>query len=526
MSASLVGELALWVALLLATWGTILSAVAGPLARADLARSGARAAHATTLFVVLSVLALWSAFLRLDFGIAFVAARGGMAATALERVIALWSAPAGALLVVAAAVGAVGSVALAIALRTWEPAARARGATMLAPGAAVIQLLLVAVLLTALVAEEPFGRTARPAADGQGLPPSWRHIAMLVMFPLWSLAIGAAAASAALATAATLGRSPRMLVVRSAAADWVRAAWLLATATLLLALWWSYRTMPSMEGWLARAVGPAPLAAWVALALASSRRASRHVGSGSAGWLALMVPLPLLMGASLAAPEGTWDPLHQLAHGPGGAWWIVAISAVALVIAFVLVRARGVIHASRAEHTEGDNSTTAALGRRLAIVGAALSLTALIASAFARTATLALVPGEPGVVADVIGREWRIVYQGLSVREDRTAFGAPRAHIVLHPFAIGRGGADALIVSRVREQVDVLGRPTAPPWPFPGIGHGVLQDVVVLPDSLGNGETAHVRIAFVPLISLLWLGGVTLLAGGAVVAHTARRRPT
>ena len=526
MSASLVGELALWVALLLATWGTILSAIAGPLARADLARSGARAAHATTLFVVLAALALWRAFLRLEFGIAFVAARGGIAATPLERVIALWSAPAGALLVVAAAVGAVGSAALAIALRAWEPAARARGATQLAPGAAVIQLLLIAVLLTALVAEAPFGRTAWPAADGQGLPPSWRHIAMLVMFPIWSLALGAAAASAALATIATLGRSPGTIAVWSAATDWVRAAWLLATATLLLALWWSYRTMPSMHGWLARAVGPTAVAAWVALGLASSRSALRRIGSGRAGTLALMIPLPLLMAASLAAPEGTWDPLHQLAHGFGGAWWIVAISAVALVIVFVLVRGRRVMHAAPAERWEADRSTTAALGRRLTIVGAALSLTALTASTFARTMSLALVPGEPGVAADVGGREWRIVYQGLSVREDRTAFGAPRAHIVLHPFAIGRGGADAIIVSRVREQVDALGRPTAPPWSFPGIRHGVLQDVVVLPDSIGDGETAHVRVAFVPLISLLWLGGITLLAGGALVGHTARKRPT
>ena len=524
MSISLVGELALWVALLLAGWGMILSAVAGPLARADLARSGARAAHAATLFIAIALLALWSALVRTDLSLEYVAARGGLAATPVERVIALWSAPAGALLTIALATGVLTSVALASAGRAWGPASRTARWTMLAPGAATAQLVLVGILLTTMVAASPFARTAWALADGQGLPPAWRHVAMLVVWPVWSLVLGAAASAYALAIAAGPGASPRTLALWRAAADWVRTAWLLATAALLLALWWSYRTTPNLEGWMARATAPGALVGWGMLAAASSRTLTSRLRSSRAHLVALAAPLPVLMAASFGAAEAGWDPLHELAHEPGGAWWIMAIAALVLLTASAAVRV-GTALAPESAIAAADDDPLSALGRRLAAVGAALAAAGLLAGVFRRDASLALAPGQPAAVTDVLGREWRVAYQGMSVRDSRTAFGAPRAREVLYPFVVDRGDDGAIIViARVREVVDALGRPTAPPWPYPGIRHGALQDVVALPDSVGDADTVHVRIAFVPLPALIWLGGITLLVGGALVAQAQRGR--
>ena len=522
MSVSLVGDLALWVALVLTAWGATVSGVAGPLGREDLARSGARAAHAATLFVGLALLALWSALLRTDLGLAYVAGRGGIAATPVERVVALWSAPGGALLTLATVVGLVTSVAFARELRLGGgPSGTARW-TLLSAGVASAHVLLLGVILTALIAAPPFAATTWALADGQGLPPAWRHIAMLVLWPLWSLALAAAAAASALGMAAAPGRSPRTLALWHAAADWIRAAWLLATAALLAALWWSYRTMPALDGWMARAIGPGALVAWVTLSAASSGMLLARLRGVRGRLLAFTAPIVALMAASFGAAESGWDPLHALAHEADGAWWIVAIAAIALLIVHAVVRVGGSLPAPASEDHAGRGDAAFLLGRRLAVVGASLLALGLLGGAFRRSAELELTPGQPAALTDVFGREWRVVYQGMSVRESRTSFGAPRAHEVLYPFAIDRGDAGTIVISRVREVVDVLGRPTAPPWPYPGIRHGALQDVIALPDSVGRAETVHVRIAFVPLPALIWLGGITLLVGGLLAAQARR----
>ena len=59
----LVGELSLWIALLLATWCATVSIAGGVGGRSDLIRSGERAAYATFAFTALASAGLWTALL-------------------------------------------------------------------------------------------------------------------------------------------------------------------------------------------------------------------------------------------------------------------------------------------------------------------------------------------------------------------------------------------------------------------------------------------------------------------------------
>ena len=69
----LVGELSLWVALLMASWCATVSFAGGAMRRRDLVASGERAMYATCLFVVLASIGLWTALLTHDFSLKFVA---------------------------------------------------------------------------------------------------------------------------------------------------------------------------------------------------------------------------------------------------------------------------------------------------------------------------------------------------------------------------------------------------------------------------------------------------------------------
>ena len=65
----LIGELSLWVALLMAAWSTTVSFAGGALKRDDLVNSGVRGLYATFAMVVLASVGLWTALLSRDFSL-------------------------------------------------------------------------------------------------------------------------------------------------------------------------------------------------------------------------------------------------------------------------------------------------------------------------------------------------------------------------------------------------------------------------------------------------------------------------
>ena len=68
-----IGELSMWVALLFAAWACIVSFSGGALRRADLTETAERALYMTWGFVVLASIGLWTALIRHDFTLRYVA---------------------------------------------------------------------------------------------------------------------------------------------------------------------------------------------------------------------------------------------------------------------------------------------------------------------------------------------------------------------------------------------------------------------------------------------------------------------
>src|SRR3954463_8727998 len=72
-SVILIGELSLWVALLMAAWSSIVSFAGGAAKRDDLIVSGQRAMYATFAMILLASIGLWTALLTHDFSLEYVA---------------------------------------------------------------------------------------------------------------------------------------------------------------------------------------------------------------------------------------------------------------------------------------------------------------------------------------------------------------------------------------------------------------------------------------------------------------------
>ena len=94
----LVGELALWVALLMAAWCATVSFAGGKLGRADLIASGERAAYATVVLVILASVGLWTAILSHDFSLKYVASFTSTNLPTVYLIASFWGGQAGSLL--------------------------------------------------------------------------------------------------------------------------------------------------------------------------------------------------------------------------------------------------------------------------------------------------------------------------------------------------------------------------------------------------------------------------------------------
>jgi cytochrome c-type biogenesis protein CcmE len=94
----LVGELSLWVALLMAAWAGVTSCAGGALGREDLVTSGRRGLYATTAMIVLASLGLWTALLTHDFSLKYVASNTSANMPKVYVFAAFWGGQAGSLL--------------------------------------------------------------------------------------------------------------------------------------------------------------------------------------------------------------------------------------------------------------------------------------------------------------------------------------------------------------------------------------------------------------------------------------------
>lgn len=94
----LIGELSLWVALLMAAWGTTAGFAGAYTRRAELIASARRALFAMCGFVVLASIGLWTALLTSDFSFKFVAAYTSANLPSVYKFTAFWAGQEGSLL--------------------------------------------------------------------------------------------------------------------------------------------------------------------------------------------------------------------------------------------------------------------------------------------------------------------------------------------------------------------------------------------------------------------------------------------
>lgn len=369
---TLIGELSLWIALLMAAWGATVSFAGGALRRRDLVASGERAVYVAFAALLLAAAGLWSALLGRDFSLAFVALQTNLSLPRAYAVAALWSGQGGAMLFWSLLLAACASLAVFTHRR------RDRDRTPWATGtmAAVLLFLLLIVCLDT----NPYDRLGWMPADGRGLDPVLRDSRMLIQPPLLFLGY--------VATAIPFAFSVAALVTRRFDAAWARlsrrwtlAAWFLLTIAIVLGLRWTYDDPTRGGYWSWRPAETASLATWLAASAVLHALAVYARRGALRTWSVVLVAATFLL--SLLGAFLAW-------RGTGGAMLGVSRSSLVGWLGVGSVVAGGTIYLVAALQREAAPGAT--VGERLSREGGLAWGSALLAAVAAVLLLGTLVP--------------------------------------------------------------------------------------------------------------------------------------
>ena len=225
----LLGELGIWIALLMSGWSTVVSFVGSAVGRRDLETSGRRALHVSALALLLAVAGLVEALVARDFTLAYVARNTSLQLSTLVAASAVWAEPAGGAIVAAWVVAMCGSAIVASTPST-RATARFTG---------IVSATLCVALAMMVTLANPYQRLRWLAGDGAGLNPLLRHLAPALARPSIVVGFATGVIAAAMGAAGIAAGEHRWRWMRRSH-RWSLAAWTLVSLGLLLALRGAY----------------------------------------------------------------------------------------------------------------------------------------------------------------------------------------------------------------------------------------------------------------------------------------------
>ena len=509
----LIGALSLWIAALMSAWCAVVSFTGAHLGRADLVASGRRAVYVSCGALLLAIAGLGNGLLTHDLSLAYVAAYATANLPTLYSVSALWSGPGGAMLLWAAVLAAYLTAAVFSGGR--------RGHADMPWVAGSVATLLAVCVLTLALRFAPFDRLDFIPADGQGMTPALQTPGMALRPPLMALGYLATAIPFALAFTALATRRLDVEWVRRVH-PWALLSWALVTSGLVLGMYRVYAEPASTAGWAWDPVATGSLLPWVCITGTLMVCGVVERQGVIPRWAVTLVVV-----SSLLAMHGlgaTSDPAAATGWpsvvADMGIWAAIGVM-VATGVTTYLVSTR-----LPREARSGEGATDAGPAGRAAepprgriasagvvpAAGLVLLASALAGSAFRSEHAVSLRTGEEFRVADPLGHQWRFVSQGASnyTSLNRKVLSA----VTLDTWRDGQ--PRGLVTSEVRQYVDDLERPLFEPTTAAGIRHLPLLDTYVVLDG-GRDDLARLRIAFNPLISCAWIGGLLLVAGGVLL---------
>ncbi|MDX1567627.1 MAG: heme lyase CcmF/NrfE family subunit [Longimicrobiales bacterium] len=252
---TVLGEIALWIALPVALWGAVLAFLGGKKGRGDLVLSAERSVYAVLFLLFLASLGVINAFLTDSFEYWYVANYSNRDLDTYFKVAGLWAGQRGSLLFWALLLSFFSAVAV------WTNRDKNREFMPYVTGTLLsISTFFVIVLLFAQV--NPFERLPFTPADGRGLNPQLQNYWMTIHPPTLYLGFTAFTIPFAFGISALLsGRLDSRWIVLTR--RWILLSWFFLSNGIIFGMRWAYEELGWGGYWFWDPVENASLLPWL-----------------------------------------------------------------------------------------------------------------------------------------------------------------------------------------------------------------------------------------------------------------------
>src|SRR5213080_2221987 len=254
---TLLGTLALWLALLVGVWGALAGFVGGLNGRADLAHSARHAVFAMCGALLVAVVSLEWALFQHDFNVEYVAAYTSQNLPVFYTWSALYAGQKGSLLFWATVLSLFGSLAMVFTARRHREYLPYVAAVVCSVAAFFISVMLFAHA-------NPFRRLPYTPLDGSGLNPQLQNPGMVFHPPMLYLGYISITIPFAFAMAALLSQRldvDWLVAIRK----WTLLSWLFLSVGICLGMWWAYVELGWGGYWAWDPVENASLLPWLTM---------------------------------------------------------------------------------------------------------------------------------------------------------------------------------------------------------------------------------------------------------------------
>ncbi|MBI4542718.1 MAG: heme lyase CcmF/NrfE family subunit [Gemmatimonadetes bacterium] len=250
------GNIALWIALLIGVWGSAVAFLGGRRGRSDLARSAERAAYVVWGLLLVATAGLLKALLTHDFNVEYVASYTSRNLPVWYTWSAFYAGQKGSLLLWAVVVATFGAAALLVN--------RGRHRELMPYVAGVVLVVVSFFVAVMLFAANPFERLGFTPPDGNGLNPQLQNPGMTIHPPMLYLGYTSITIPFAFAVAALIsGRLDTGWL--HAIRKWTLLSWLFLSAGVVLGMWWAYVELGWGGYWAWDPVENASLLPWLTM---------------------------------------------------------------------------------------------------------------------------------------------------------------------------------------------------------------------------------------------------------------------
>ncbi len=253
---TVLGQFALWSALLFALWGAVIAFTGRWEGRPELATSVVHSVYAVLGCLVVASLALWKGLVSHDFNIEYVAAYTSRNLPDGYIFSAFWAGQKGSLLFWAVVLSLFAAVAQLITPRRYAP--------LMPYVAGVTSAVTAFFVCTMLFAANPFERLPFTPADGRGLNPQLQNPGMMIHPPMLYLGYISITIPFAFAIAALLTRGLDTGWIH-AIRKWTLVSWLFLSVGITLGMWWAYVELGWGGYWAWDPVENASLLPWLTM---------------------------------------------------------------------------------------------------------------------------------------------------------------------------------------------------------------------------------------------------------------------